>query len=115
MKGANTMQRLFIIGIVVSCTVVFGLIPTAGQDKKPKAIADLLKQLRDKEPEVRVAAVEAIARLDPKVAVPELIGILTMPDEELRLHAALALGSLGKPAVTQVAKALVHEDVDVSL
>jgi HEAT repeat protein len=103
------MQRLFIAGIVGFATLAYALIPTSGQDKKPKKLPDLVKQLRDKEPEIRVAAVEAIAKLDPDVAVPVLVNVLAMPDEELRLHAALALGAIGKAAVPQLTKALGHE------
>ncbi len=75
----------------------------------------LLAQLKDRQPEKRVQAVAGLAQLPAAVAVPALVGVLSLPDEDVRVHAVLALGSLGKPAVAALEQALRHEDEEVRL
>ncbi len=58
----------------------------------------------------RSAAIARIAQLKPDVAVPALIGLFAMPSEEVRLHAAMALGGIGKPAVGALQKSLGDSD-----
>lgn len=107
------MNRVIFVGIVLLGLAAAGQTPEKGPDGKldtplQKKLDALLKQLEAKEPEARVAAIAEIAKLDAVAAVPALAGVLAMPDEELRLHAALALGGLGKGAVPALEKALTH-------
>jgi HEAT repeat protein len=106
------MPRTLLIGIV-SLAFATGAVPVCAQGTPRQKLEALLQRVKDQKPEVRIDAVANIAKFDPSLAVPALVGILATPDEEVRLHAALALGGLGKPAVGALENALAdpHESV----
>jgi HEAT repeat protein len=87
----------------------FGLGPKAEAE-----VADLIKALKDKDPEVRWAAAYKLRFLLPaaKAAVPSLTKSLKDPDPSIRGVAALTLGLLGpegKAAVPSLVEALKSE------
>lgn len=73
-----------------------------------------LAALKDKEPRVRLEAVDAVRRLGNKVAVEPLIGALKDVDSNVRRSAARALGTLGdRRAVEPLITALNDRDSTV--
>src|SRR2546423_1686501 len=89
--------------------------PPIAQDQPENADVDaLVKDLDSADRETRLNAINALAEIGPdaKKAVPGLIKILHVKDEELRLNAALALGKMGKDAVAPLAKLLGDKDLD---
>ncbi len=72
----------------------------------------LLRQLKSKNDDRRSAAFSQVASLGPKAsaAIPVLIGFLGKFDEGDRIQAALALGKIGKPALTFIEPLLDNED-----
>jgi HEAT repeat protein len=70
--------------------------------------------LKDKEPNIRAAAIGAAVRCGSNRAVPALIGLLKDVSWEVRREAIKALGKLGDPAaIDDLAKALQDRDHDV--
>jgi HEAT repeat protein len=103
------MQRFILLTIVL-----LSLALTARSQDQQAQLDKLLAQAKqDKNPDLRTGAITKIAKLKPEVAVPALVGILATPEEEVRLHAAMALGELGKPAVAALEKALGDPDETV--
>jgi HEAT repeat protein len=82
---------------------------TEGQTK----LAPFLKRLKADDPQVRADAITEISRLDVATAVPALVEVLAIPDEDMRLQAAMALGEIGAPAVPALEKALADQDAVV--
>ncbi|HEX3315408.1 MAG TPA: HEAT repeat domain-containing protein [Gemmataceae bacterium] len=76
----------------------------------PSLIADLTKTDADK-----VRAAEKLEALGPRAAdaTSALIGLFSTKNEDVRLHAALALGKIGKAAAQPLSVALGNEDADV--
>lgn len=66
----------------------------------PEAISALVQALRDVDPQVRIQAALALARMGPDAspAVPALMEALSDRDEAVRRSAARALGQVGPPA-----------------
>jgi HEAT repeat protein len=76
---------------------------------------DMAEQLfKDREPNIRAAAIGATVRCGGNRAVPGLIGLLKDVSWEVRREAIKALGKLGNPeAIDGLAKALQDRDHDV--
>ena len=109
------MKRLILVVVILLALAAVGY-RTLRQDPQGEPLGEvdvLLKQLQAKDSETRTAAVAAIAKLDAKVAVPALVRLLAMPDEDVRVHTALALGEIGAAAVPALKEALAdpHEVV----
>src|SRR5262245_36323578 len=68
--------------------------------EKAKTLAELIKELRDKDPEVRAMAALAIGEQDrpARAAVRPLIRALKDPDRFVRWSAACSLGKIGPAA-----------------
>ncbi|HLF92734.1 MAG TPA: HEAT repeat domain-containing protein, partial [Planctomycetota bacterium] len=64
-------------------------------------VPQLVERLHDPQEEVRLAAIDSLARLAP-ASVPALIDLLGHPKSELRQRAARALGKAGTPAAPAV-------------
>src|SRR5689334_18164230 len=99
---------------IFTLTVLLLGLPAAHAQQEPqKKLALLLQTVKSAKAEQRTEAVAEIAKLEPGLAVPALIGLWTMPDEEVRLNAALGLSGIGKPALPALEKALgdAHEGV----
>ncbi len=92
-------------------TMLIGFAARAHAQNAEPALNQLLAQV--KQGKNRAAAIANIAKLEPAVAVPALIGLLAKPSEEIRLHAAPALGGIGKPAVGPLQKSLGDADETV--
>jgi HEAT repeat protein len=102
--------------LILALTLGLGLAssaPTHAQDKTKQSLDKLLQTIKNSKPEERTDAIAQIAKLDANLAVPALVGLFRMNDEDVRLHATLALGGLGKPAIGALEKALAdpHETV----
>src|SRR5262245_49226804 len=86
-------------------------LPNQADDSKLK---EHLAALSHSDMNVRLKAVMALAELGPKAepAVPGLIAAMQVNNEDLRLNAAIALGKIGKAAVTPLTKILQTKDAD---
>ncbi len=104
------MRRSIVVRTLVAGLVTIVLASGGYFAWKVRQKAD---QLQVSGPEDGVEAVARIAKLDAKAAVPELVSFLAVPDEELRLHAAMALGGIGEPAVPALLNALDDPDKTV--
>jgi HEAT repeat protein len=79
-----------------------------------KSISQLTEALSHEQPEVRIAAANAVARLGPKgsEAVESLILLIEQEDRDVRYHAVRALHELGtgaSPSVSALAKVILNE------
>jgi HEAT repeat protein len=63
--------------------------------------------LKDKDPDVRRFAAEALAGRDPNMAIPLLMPVLDDPDIDVKAAAAAALGSYGEKAKSALPKIVV--------
>jgi HEAT repeat protein len=68
------------------------------------AVPPLIDALRDRDPAVRLKAIEVLGRMgeDAGAAVPELVRLLDDPDIDVRKAAARTLGRIGPAAQTAV-------------
>jgi HEAT repeat protein len=115
------MRRSTIVAIVVAGLAVLVGIGAAGylgwthlhKSEAQTKLAPFLKRLKANDPQVRADAIADIARLDAPTAVPALVEVLAIPDEDMRLQAAMALGELGAPAVPALQTALADRDAAV--
>ena len=86
---------------------VIGLTNAAARDES--AVGALQKALHDPSAEVRLAAAEALCRIDqPQAALPVLTDALTHKSEWVRLQAANSLDRIGekaRPALDAIRKA----------
>ncbi|WP_135807148.1 HEAT repeat domain-containing protein [Halorussus marinus] len=87
-------------------------VPTDGAEwARAEALVDLLSA---DQPELRMAAANALGRLGNRAGTKALIGRLGDPDTRVRARAARAIGRIGDPrAVSALRKALGDETVDV--
>ncbi|WP_134672099.1 HEAT repeat domain-containing protein [Halorussus marinus] len=87
-------------------------VPTEGAEwARAEALVDLLSA---DQPELRMAAANALGRLGNRAGTKALIGRLGDPDTRVRARAARAIGRIGDPrAVSALRKALGDETVDV--
>jgi hypothetical protein len=81
----------------------------------PPAVPALVEALKSPEAEVRLKAIEVLARMgnDAKDATPDLIRLLDDPDERIRKAATRALGIIGPeaaPAVPALMRSLMQPD-----
>jgi HEAT repeat protein len=78
----------------------------------PEKVDALIRQLDNKEENVRLSAVIALGELgrEARAATPALIDVLKTGTEELRLNTALTLGRIGEDAVAPVARLLNDKD-----
>jgi len=72
-----------------------------------RSVTDLIADLKKADPE-KLKAIEAIDALGPKAAdaAPALIDLLSLPNEDVRLAATLAIGKIGAAAVDPVTERL---------
>jgi HEAT repeat protein len=98
-----------LLGIL--CGVVLLAVPAWAADEE--RIAVLIKQLEDKQPDVRSGAAFALGKLGPeaKNAVPALIKCLYDKDQEVKTYVARALGMIGAPAVPSLSEALRDKNI----
>jgi len=68
-----------------------------GATRHPDALRPLLDTLDDADPELRVAALLALAHLDADVPISALAALLDDPDVGVRDAAAVSLGQLARP------------------
>jgi hypothetical protein len=104
------MKKLLVLGILFA----FLAPARAAEPPIPKKIGDLVKNLKSKDPATQLAAVTALADLGPKAkeAIPDLVNLLKVKNEDLRLNSSIALGKIGKAAVADLVKALRDKDPD---
>jgi hypothetical protein len=81
----------------------------------PPAVPALRQALQSTDPEVRLNAVQVLARMGPdaKDAVPDLVALLDDPDERIRKAAARTLGRIGPesaPAVPALMRSLLQAE-----
>lgn len=82
------------------------LIGKAREDQ----VQALSRLLADDDRAIRSLAVQVLAKLDPKVAVPVVVPALGDPSRSVRFRAAEALGSLGDPsAIPALDEAIARE------
>jgi len=99
------MTRLIVLGfLLVPCIEI--------RAQTPDSVHNLIIQLKSKKAETRGAALNALAELGPKAApaIPVVVDFLTGFDEEERILATFALGSIGKASLPAVDKLLDHQD-----
>src|SRR6266446_1203290 len=103
------MRRPIVVAVVIvglaACVVVaiggagYVLLKQYQRADAQRQKDALARKLKIMDPELRIETIDNMVKGDAKDAVPALIAILAMPDEEMRLHAAMALGEIGEPAV----------------
>lgn len=81
----------------------------------PAAVPSLKQALYSTDPEVRLKAVEVLARMgsDARAAVPDLVALLDDPDERIRKAATRTLGRIGPeaaPAVPALMRSLMQPE-----
>src|SRR5262245_22093491 len=90
-------------------------VNAGGGDKKDDRISSLIKELADKDAQVRHAAARILADIGPKAkdAVPALIELLKDKEVSLRRDAAYALQAIGLDAraIPALIQALAEEDL----
>jgi HEAT repeat protein len=103
------MNRVAILLIPLSLLLVAGPAP-AGK----RSVADLIADLKKGDKE-RFAAIEELGSLGEKAgkAAPALVALFADKSEDVRLHAALALGKIGAPSIGPLSKAFESKDADV--
>ena len=71
----------------------------------------MLDALRNKNPDIRYAAIDGLKQLGPgaEPAIPMLLDELKEPKEEIRTAAISCLAAIGMPAVLALAQAVEHE------
>ena len=94
---------------------IHGIAGAVGAFKDPRAYARLLMLSRDKDWQVRRAALTPLGQTGGKKAVPVLTGLLTHPHPSTRGDAAIALGRLkDRDAVSALIAALSDPELFVS-
>src|SRR5262245_38747545 len=83
---------------------------------KQRPVADLVADLKEGEQE-RTKALQELEALGEKAApaVPALVELIAVKDEDTRLQATIVLGKIGKPAVEPLTGALADADEDTRL
>src|SRR5437899_838125 len=83
------------------------LLPHGARGQEKGLVADLIRELKKGEKE-KLHAIEELAALGAKAgeAVPALIDLFPAKNEDVRLHVAMAMARIGKPAVEPLSKAL---------
>jgi HEAT repeat protein len=81
----------------------------------PAAVPSLAQALHSADPQVRLKAVEVLARMgsDASEAVPDLVALLDDPDERIRKAATRTLGRIGPeaaPAVPALMRSLLQPE-----
>ena len=81
----------------------------------PSAVPALAQALHSADPDVRLKAVEVLARMgsDAAEAVPDLVALLDDPDERIRKAATRTLGRIGPeaaPAVPALMRSLLQAE-----
>lgn len=84
--------------------------------QKQLSLNECLQKVADKNPVVRVHAVDGLANYasQTKIVLPVLLKSLRDSSADVKYFAAMSLGKLGKPAVEEVAKSLHDENPKVS-
>ena len=102
--------------IVLFCTLLSAVLispATAGQPKG--SVAELIAELK-KGDVVKLKAIAELEALGEKAgdAVPAMIDLLLAKNEDVRLHAVMAMAKIGKPAVEPLTRALAahYPDAD---
>jgi HEAT repeat protein len=101
--------------VAVVCAALCGNYVVMGQSKRSdRSVADLVADLQKGDKE-KLQALQELATLGDKAAaaVPALIELLPIKNEDVRLNAALVLGKIGTPAVEPLQKAFASPDSDV--
>jgi HEAT repeat protein len=102
------MLRPILAALLVNCCVA-----VAAEDARGP-VAALLDELKKGDAQ-KIVACQKLEELGPKAAeaASALVGLFATKNEDVRLHAALALGKIGGPAVAPLTTALVDKDTDV--
>ena len=89
------MRNVFVLVLALSSIAI-----SSGQATEERSVAELIAELKKNDPE-KLKAIEALDALGPKAAeaAPALVNLLATKNEDVRLHATMALGKIGEPAV----------------
>ena len=96
--------------VLVVVMLGLGVLAPQAQAQTKKSVAELIADLKKADPE-KLKAIEELESLGEKAgdAVPAMIDLLPAKNEDVRLHVAMAMAKIGKPAVGPLGKALaVH-------
>src|SRR5262249_11869097 len=93
--------------LLAACVLVFSLFVAESAEYAKRSVADLIGELKKGEKE-QLKAIEELDALGEKAAdaAPALVGLLVNKNEDVRLHATMALGKIGERAVAPLVKAL---------
>jgi bilin biosynthesis protein len=97
----------------VRSAVVGALTSLVQEDDDQKALDSILNALQDVAPMVRSEAAAALGKLSNPAVVPQLIGLLSDPEGDVRKTAAMALMKIGeRDAIAPLQTALAQETDD---
>lgn len=106
----NTTLFTFVATCLLSSCFIAEKAKAQTEDPVPK----LIRQLKDKDCDVRIQAATRLADLGPKAAkaIPELVQ-LVLADEDASLISAIALGCIGQKARPELEKLIGHRNANV--
>jgi HEAT repeat protein len=86
-------------------------MPSAWAEQGKRSVANLIGELRKADAD-KLKAIEELAALgeNARAAAPALVQLLSVKNEDVRLHATMALGKIGASAVGPLSKAYESKD-----
>jgi HEAT repeat protein len=93
--------------VILLGLAAFAVSAPASQGQTKRSVAELIAALKKSDAE-KLKAIEELEQLGDKAgeAAPALIALLPAKNEDVRLHVAMAMAKIGKPAVAPLQKAL---------
>jgi HEAT repeat protein len=97
----RTIMLLAVAGLVAGC---YG---DSAPTEPGAVVPHLVELLRDRDPEVRQTAAQALGKIADPAAIHPLVAGLNDPDPGVRAYSAWSLGNIGEPAIREAGLALV--------
>src|SRR5439155_431521 len=103
-SGRNAVMCRYVPLVVL---LGLGVFVPQSHTQPTRSVADLIAELKKGDKE-KFKAIEELEALGDKAgdAVPALIDLLHVKNEDVRLHVAMAMAKIGRPAVEPLVKAL---------
>ncbi|MFW9930116.1 MAG: HEAT repeat domain-containing protein, partial [Candidatus Thorarchaeota archaeon] len=109
--GQSSIPRLKVLLNDKDTEIVQAALDSLGLLKNPdETIIEIVKKFRDKDKNIRLAAVRALGNLESNEVIPYLIDILNDPDPEVQDIASEAIHTVGEAGLPALIENMDHKD-----